>query len=129
MEMTGRREPSPTITEEGVVREGVEVFDRVPAFEVMWEVAPVSKYQPIFWGGVRDTVLKAEARDWAPNMEWPAIPGCRREPGKYLPAERRSAGCAAVGRLPVLVECHEHTVGSGGPAVHGVGRWRPEQRR
>jgi hypothetical protein len=30
--------------EEGAVREGFEVFDRVPALEVMWEVAPVSKY-------------------------------------------------------------------------------------
>jgi hypothetical protein len=63
VEMTGRSEPSLTIMEEGAVREGVEVLDRVPALEVMWEVAPVSKYQSVCWGGVRDTVLKADARD------------------------------------------------------------------
>jgi hypothetical protein len=49
--------------EEGAVREGVEVLDRVPALEVMWEVAPVSKYQSVCWGGVRDTMLKTDARD------------------------------------------------------------------
>jgi hypothetical protein len=45
--MTGRSEPSPTIMEEGAVIEGVEVFDMVPALEVMWEVAPVSKYRSV----------------------------------------------------------------------------------
>lgn len=73
MEMTGRREPSPTITEEGVVREGVEVFDRVPAFEVMWEVAPVLKYQPICWGGVRDTVLKGLGTQYG-VADYPRMP-------------------------------------------------------
>ena len=61
--MIGRSEPSPTIMEEGAVREGVEVFDRVPALEVMWEVAHVLKYQSVCGGGVRDTILKADATD------------------------------------------------------------------
>jgi hypothetical protein len=62
-------------------------------------------------------------------MEWTSVPGCRREPREYIPAGRRFAGCAAVGRLPVLVERHGRTAGFGGPAVPGVGRWRPEQRK
>jgi hypothetical protein len=43
--------------------------------EVMWEEAPVSRYQSLFAGGVRVTVLKVEAREfWSqsgdPTMGW-----------------------------------------------------------
>jgi hypothetical protein len=77
MEMTVRCEPSPTIMEEGVVRKGVEVPDRVPTLDAMWEVAPVSKYQSVCWGVVRDTMLKDDARDWASQD---GVAGCPRIP-------------------------------------------------
>jgi hypothetical protein len=62
-------------------------------------------------------------------MEWPTVPGCRRETGEHFPAEGQCAECAAARRLLVLEEYHERTARSGGPATPGEERWRPEQRR
>lgn len=60
--VTGSKEPSPTMIEgEGYCEElGCE---RVRESEVMWEVAPESKYQSLFGGCCSVMVLKVEARD------------------------------------------------------------------
>jgi hypothetical protein len=43
--VTGSNEPSPTIMEEGMGYREVVGCERVRGSEVMWEVAPESKYQ------------------------------------------------------------------------------------
>lgn len=48
VEVTGRREPLPTTIEEGTGYRGGEVCERVPALEVMFKVAPESKYQSCY---------------------------------------------------------------------------------
>lgn len=59
--VTGMTEPLPTTIDEGVgYREG-RICEREEDWDVMWEVAPESKYQSPDEGGVRDVVLKAEA--------------------------------------------------------------------
>jgi hypothetical protein len=60
------------------------VEERVPASEVIWEVAPELKYQSDCWGWLRDTVLKAEARL------------CWSQPGTevYCPAACTACWCA-----------------------------------
>jgi hypothetical protein len=49
--------------------------ERVPSWEVMWEEAPVSRYQSLFTGGVSVMVLNVEASEfWSqtgePTMGW-----------------------------------------------------------
>jgi hypothetical protein len=46
--VTGMKEPLPTTMDEGAGKQGTDVEDRVPASEVIWEVAPESKYQSVF---------------------------------------------------------------------------------
>jgi hypothetical protein len=46
--VTGRKEPLPTTIEEGAGKQGGELEERVPTSEVIWEVAPESKYQSVF---------------------------------------------------------------------------------
>jgi hypothetical protein len=45
--VTGKKEPLPTTIEEGAGKQGGDV-ERVPTSEVIWEVAPESKYQSVF---------------------------------------------------------------------------------
>jgi hypothetical protein len=45
--VTGKKEPLPTTMEEGAEKLGGTVEERVPASEVIWEVAPESKYQSV----------------------------------------------------------------------------------
>jgi hypothetical protein len=45
--VTGKKEPLPTTIEEGAEKQGGDVEERVPASEVIWEVAPESKYQSV----------------------------------------------------------------------------------
>lgn len=62
MPITGRVAPLPTTMEEG--KEEVEDMVTIPGLEAMWEVAPESSTQSEeLGGGVRETVLKALARD------------------------------------------------------------------
>jgi hypothetical protein len=46
--VTGMKEPLPTTMDEGAGKQGTDVEERVPASEVIWEVAPESKYQSVF---------------------------------------------------------------------------------
>jgi hypothetical protein len=46
--VTGRKEPLPTTIDEGAGKQGGDVEERVPGSEVIWEVAPESKYQSVF---------------------------------------------------------------------------------
>jgi hypothetical protein len=46
--VTGRKEPLPTTIDEGAGKQGGNVEERVPGSEVIWEVAPESKYQSVF---------------------------------------------------------------------------------
>ena len=62
VEVTGSKELLPTTMDEGY-RE-VKLWVRVEESEVMWEVAPESKYQLFVAAWFRETVLKADARDY-----------------------------------------------------------------
>jgi hypothetical protein len=46
--VTGKKEPLSTTIEEGAGKQGGDVEERVPASEVIWEVAPELKYQSVF---------------------------------------------------------------------------------
>jgi hypothetical protein len=59
--VTGSNEPSPTIMEEGMGYREVAGCERVRGSEVMWDVAPESKYQLVDWGCWRVMVLNVEA--------------------------------------------------------------------
>ena len=62
--VTGIKEPSPTIMEEGEgYREG-EKWERVPGSNVMWEEAPESRYQSVACGWLSVIVLNVEVRDY-----------------------------------------------------------------
>jgi len=61
--VTGSKEPSPTMIEEGEGYCEELGCERVRESEVMWEVAPESKYQSLFGGCCSVMVLKVEARD------------------------------------------------------------------
>jgi len=43
----GSKQPSPTTIDEGKGYRGDKMCERVEEFEVMWEVAPESKYQSV----------------------------------------------------------------------------------
>jgi hypothetical protein len=60
--VTGSKEPSPTMIEEEGYYEEVGC-ERVRESDVMWEVAPESKYQSVFGGCCSVMVLKVEASD------------------------------------------------------------------
>jgi hypothetical protein len=61
--VTGKREPLPTIMDEGEGYREKEVCERVLGSEVIWDVAPESKYQSLVAGCWRFMVLKEEAND------------------------------------------------------------------
>jgi hypothetical protein len=61
--VTGSKEPSLTTIEEGVGYREEVGCERVRESDVMWEVAPESKYHSLFGGCWRVMVLKVEARD------------------------------------------------------------------
>ena len=64
VEVIGNKEPLPTTIEVGVGYRGKVKRERVSGREVMWEVAPESKYQLFVAAWFRETVLKADARDY-----------------------------------------------------------------
>lgn len=70
---TGRREPLP-ITIDGVGYRREKVCERLLEEEVMWEVAPESKYHSEVGGCCSVSVMKADASKWVsqegrPTME------------------------------------------------------------
>jgi hypothetical protein len=48
MAVTGKKEPLLTTIEEGAGGQGIDERERVPASEVIWEVAPESTYHSVF---------------------------------------------------------------------------------
>jgi hypothetical protein len=63
MTTMGRREPLLTTIDEGVGYHGEKICERLLE-EVMWEVAPESKYHSKFRGYCIASMLKAEASEW-----------------------------------------------------------------
>ena len=63
MPTTGSREPLPTTMDEGLGYRGEKVCDRLLDEDVMWEVAPESKYHSVDGGYCSVAVLNAEASD------------------------------------------------------------------
>ena len=61
--VAGKREPLPTIMDEGEGYREKEVCERVLGSKVKWDVAPESKYQSLVGGCWRFMVLKEEAKD------------------------------------------------------------------
>ena len=61
--VTGSKEPSPTIIDEGKGYYEDKTCERVDELEVMREVAPESRYQSVVGGCWRVMVLKVNARD------------------------------------------------------------------
>jgi len=63
VEVTGSKELSPKIIDEGKGYCGDKTCERVDELEVMWVVAPESRYQSVVGGCWRVMVLKVDARD------------------------------------------------------------------
>ena len=60
--MTGRQDPSPTMTEEGQEGCGDQTEERIPVPGVVWKEAPESAIHSMLTGGVSPMVLKDYAR-------------------------------------------------------------------
>lgn len=63
VEVAGSKDPSPTTIAEGKGHHWEKVCERVRESEVMWEVAPDSKYHSCCYGWFSVMVLKVEARE------------------------------------------------------------------
>jgi hypothetical protein len=72
MPTTGSREPSPT-TIDGVGYCRKEKCERLLEEDVMWEVAPESKYHSLVGGCCSVAVVNAEASDWVSQEGRPAM--------------------------------------------------------
>ena len=111
MPTTGSVAPLPTMMEEG--KEDGDMVT-IPGLEAMCEVAPESITQSeVRGGGLRETVLKALARDWVSQVDGDHIGGGACGAGN--PA--RGGSCWGAGNRPgpAIRACCGGGWGGGGP--------------
>ena len=95
VEETGKREPLPTMMEEGVVEEGGWDEVRIPEVEAMWDEAPESIYHSCVGGGESCMVLKFYAR-----VFWSHIQPVAEATGAGGPPTEGKPGCPPTGVKP-----------------------------